>query len=448
MPFFGIIWVTSWVSCLLASGQVILKVPEHLASALPAKVFSLVSNPIELPPPKVFPQQTYSDIQSYPLSVAALHNLTFEFDTGNFSVRHQQVTRALLSSSRLSLDQVQYNVYRLDSKPKRESVSSALTASSSSDWQQTASPVYKTNDETKLYRRLFNMVRNFWSKPQPVEPAKKAPPESVVVISTRSWERVGEKPKFEEGFVKLGFWWYSQLLKARALAAQTDSQGEYFQVWLKGHLIAQLPHQQQATVIAESLKKLFLEPSYLHGNSSDIEPAIMDGLPVVKLGKRLLFKVDRTLARDLENNQKILAIEWANNLRVAMGKAPLELVEAQKRMYNLVETQKTVQGVASWYGPYFHGRITATGETYNQNDFTAAHLSLPFGTYLKVRNLRNGETVIVRINDRGPYIDGRNLDLSREAARSINSENVGIVPYEAVIMKSPIAKPDPDVVTN
>jgi len=448
MPFFGIIGVTSWVSCLLASGQVLLKVPEHLAISLPARVFSLVSNPIELPAPQVFPRQTYSEIQSYPLSVAAVYNLTFEFNTGSFFVRRQQVTRALLPLSHLSLDQMQHTVRRLDSKPKRESVSSALTSSSSSPGQQTASPVYKTNDQTKLYRRLFQMVRNLWSKPQPVKPAKQEPHESVVVISTRSWERVGEKPRFEEGFVKLGFWWYSQLLKARAFAAQTDSQGEHFQVWFKGHLIAQLPHQQQATRIAESLKKLFHDPSYPHENTSDIEPAIMDGLPVVKLGKRSLFKVDRTLARDLESNQKMLAIEWANNLRVAMGKAPLELAEAQKRMYNLVETQKTVQGVASWYGPYFHGRLTATGETYNQNDFTAAHLSLPFGTYLKVRNLRNGETVIVRINDRGPYIDGRNLDLSRGAARSINSENVGIVPYEAVIMKSPLAQPDPDIITN
>jgi rare lipoprotein A len=83
-------------------------------------------------------------------------------------------------------------------------------------------------------------------------------------------------------------------------------------------------------------------------------------------------------------------------------------------MYNLVETPRTFKGRASWYGPTFHGRLTATGETYNQHELTAAHPSLPFDTYLKVRNLKNGNSVIVRINDRGPYVPDRALDLSRE----------------------------------
>jgi rare lipoprotein A len=115
--------------------------------------------------------------------------------------------------------------------------------------------------------------------------------------------------------------------------------------------------------------------------------------------------------------------------------SPLELADAQERMYNLVETSNKVEGRASWYGHYFNGRLTANGEIYNQDELTAAHPSLPFNTYLKVKNLNNGNTVIVRVNDRGPYIPGRNLDLSRQAARSINSEHVGVVPFEATIMK-------------
>ncbi|HBY79249.1 MAG TPA: septal ring lytic transglycosylase RlpA family protein, partial [Cyanobacteria bacterium UBA11148] len=91
-------------------------------------------------------------------------------------------------------------------------------------------------------------------------------------------------------------------------------------------------------------------------------------------------------------------------------------------------------------GPYFHGRMTATGETYNQHELTAAHPTLPFNTYLKVRNLENGHSVIVRINDRGPYVSGRSLDLSLQAARSINSEKMGIVPFEAIIMKPTVAR--------
>jgi len=140
------------------------------------------------------------------------------------------------------------------------------------------------------------------------------------------------------------------------------------------------------------------------------------------------------LAKDLESNQELLAIEWANNLRIVLGQEPLKLIEAQKRMYNLVETPDKVKGVTSWYGGYFHGRTTASGEQYNQHDFTAAHPSLPFDTYLKVKSKKSGDSVIVRINDRGPYIPGRNLDLSLGAARCINSEEIGIVSFDAVIM--------------
>lgn len=83
-------------------------------------------------------------------------------------------------------------------------------------------------------------------------------------------------------------------------------------------------------------------------------------------------------------------------------------------------------GVASWYGSKFHGKLTANGETYNMNDMTAAHRSLPFNTIVKVTNLDNGKSVRVRINDRGPYVDNRIIDLSREAARRIDMENAGV----------------------
>jgi rare lipoprotein A len=74
-------------------------------------------------------------------------------------------------------------------------------------------------------------------------------------------------------------------------------------------------------------------------------------------------------------------------------------------------------GVASWYGPGFQGRRTASGERYDMNDLTAAHPTLPFGTRLKVRNTRTGQSVIVRVNDRGPFAKSRILDLSRAAAK-------------------------------
>jgi rare lipoprotein A len=76
-------------------------------------------------------------------------------------------------------------------------------------------------------------------------------------------------------------------------------------------------------------------------------------------------------------------------------------------------------GVASWYGPGFQGRRTASGERYNMYDLTAAHPTLPFGTRLAVRNVSTGKTVVVRVNDRGPYKKSRILDLSYAAAREV-----------------------------
>jgi rare lipoprotein A len=77
-------------------------------------------------------------------------------------------------------------------------------------------------------------------------------------------------------------------------------------------------------------------------------------------------------------------------------------------------------GVASWYGPGFHGRTTANGEQYNMHDMTAAHKSLKFGTRVKVTNENNGRSVVVRINDRGPYVGSRIIDLSKSAAQAID----------------------------
>ena len=81
---------------------------------------------------------------------------------------------------------------------------------------------------------------------------------------------------------------------------------------------------------------------------------------------------------------------------------------------------------ASWYGPKFHGKYTANGEIYDQMAFTAAHKQLKFGTLLKVTNPRNGRSVIVRINDRGPYIEGRDLDLSKGAAIELGMMRKGV----------------------
>lgn len=83
------------------------------------------------------------------------------------------------------------------------------------------------------------------------------------------------------------------------------------------------------------------------------------------------------------------------------------------------------RGKASWYGPGFHGRRTASGERFDMNDLTAAHRTLPFGTRVRVRNPQNGLEVVVRINDRGPHIRDRIIDLSKAAAAALNLLQAG-----------------------
>ena len=82
---------------------------------------------------------------------------------------------------------------------------------------------------------------------------------------------------------------------------------------------------------------------------------------------------------------------------------------------------------ASWYGPKFHGRITANGELFDQMALTAAHKKLKFGTLLRITNPKNNKSVVVRINDRGPYIAGRQLDLSKAAALELGMIEKGVL---------------------
>jgi len=92
------------------------------------------------------------------------------------------------------------------------------------------------------------------------------------------------------------------------------------------------------------------------------------------------------------------------------------------------------QGYASWYGPGFHNRLTANGEVFDAWEMTAAHLTLPFDTRVKVTNLDNGKHVTVRINDRGPYIHNRIIDLSQGAAEALGMLRHGVVPVQVEVL--------------
>lgn len=121
-----------------------------------------------------------------------------------------------------------------------------------------------------------------------------------------------------------------------------------------------------------------------------------------------------------------------------------------KTYYPLKSAQNFVEtGIASWYGPGFHGKKTSNGERYNQNELTAAHKILPFGTMVQVTNLENGRSTKVRINDRGPFVGSRVIDLSRAAAKSLGMLGKGTAKVRITALQSggkpPLLTPDGDM---
>jgi rare lipoprotein A len=121
---------------------------------------------------------------------------------------------------------------------------------------------------------------------------------------------------------------------------------------------------------------------------------------------------------------------------------PSSYVVFGKRYYVLDSSQGFVQrGIASWYGTKFHGRPTSSGEVYNMHAMTAAHKTLPIPVYVHVKNLDNGRSAVVRVNDRGPFIDGRIIDLSFAAAKKLGVDGPGTANVEISVLKSGESKP-------
>lgn len=103
--------------------------------------------------------------------------------------------------------------------------------------------------------------------------------------------------------------------------------------------------------------------------------------------------------------------------------------------YDDAEVATVMYGKASYYADKFDGRQTSSGETFRNNRLTAAHKSLPFGTLVRVTNLKNNKQVVVRINDRGPYIAGRVIDLSKKAAEEIDMIKNGVVEVKLEVLR-------------
>ena len=269
----------------------------------------------------------------------------------------------------------------------------------------------------------FNRVSRDWNSVLP-----------AVLVVAKGDSSVRSTPEMPSSIAELrtAFWQCSPTQGAESKTQATES--GLYQVWVKGCQIAELPTRESAEALSTRLSEVLRADNL---DLSKLRTVYQGDNPVMMLGNKDVFVITPELSQKLGRNADLIAIEWTNHLRIAVGQPEIELAKAQSELYGLEETQEAISGAASWYGPYFHGRITATGEVYNQFDLTAASRTLPFDTYVKVTNKKNGKQVIVRINDRGPYVDEnlRILDLSYRAATCLGSDESGVVPIDAVILK-------------
>lgn len=172
---------------------------------------------------------------------------------------------------------------------------------------------------------------------------------------------------------------------------------------------------------------------------------------LIKVNGEELVEINaETRLPDQTNDLGQDALQATNRLRRLLGNAPplrevsgkpapppkrqQKIARPKPQQIALGPIRIRLSGMASWYGPGFHGNRSASGERYNQNALTAAHRSLPFGTKVRVTNIRNGRSVVVRINDRGPHIRGRIIDLSAAAARMVGVMQSGVAPVRVDVL--------------
>ncbi|MBW4583379.1 MAG: septal ring lytic transglycosylase RlpA family protein [Tildeniella nuda ZEHNDER 1965/U140] len=160
---------------------------------------------------------------------------------------------------------------------------------------------------------------------------------------------------------------------------------------------------------------------------------------IIKANKTLIAVVDAgTVLSGSTRNLETDALQATNRLRRLLGNAsPLSSVSGKPNGWSQAAVgsiRQRLSGLASWYGPGFHGNPSASGERFNQNAMTAAHRTLPFGTQVRVTNVDNGQSVVVRINDRGPFSGDRVIDLSTAAARVLGLVQSGVAPVRLDVL--------------
>jgi rare lipoprotein A len=194
--------------------------------------------------------------------------------------------------------------------------------------------------------------------------------------------------------------------------------------------------EQRAEQFATKLRQVLNDDKFdanklLPGKDGDSATAKIDGVTVLKFDNQ-----------DGDKNKNVLeqGYKSVNSIRNALGAAPLP--QTYLKLAELVGHDNPsakgnggcFSGHASWYGGKFHGRKTSDGHRYDQDGLTAAHRSLPFGTKLLVMNRRNGQSCVVQVNDRGPFVGDRVIDLSRGAARQLNMLGSGVAVVDCLVL--------------
>lgn len=206
-------------------------------------------------------------------------------------------------------------------------------------------------------------------------------------------------------------------------------------VWRATAVAAKLNQLSQEQVDASKITVKWQAGSDSKSQSSESYLIAADGQQLVEINTANRLP-------EQTNNLSEEALQVTNRLRRLLGNAPPVSEIEGKPKPAAKPTQQVASakgssrrsGMASWYGPGFHGNRTANGEIYNQNALTAAHRSLPFGTKVRVTHTKTGRSVVVRINDRGPFVGGRVIDLSAAAARMVGVMRSGVAPVQLEIL--------------
>lgn len=203
----------------------------------------------------------------------------------------------------------------------------------------------------------------------------------------------------------------------------------------KGDL-AGLSADQRAETFSVHLKQLVSDDKFdvsklVPSHDGDVASAKVDGVTILKFD-----------GIETEAGKSVLdqSCKTVNSIRTALGAQILpanflKLAELTGKDSIAVKTKgASFSGHASWYGGKFHGRKTSDGSRYNQDGLTAAHRSLPFGTKLLVMNRRTGQSCVVQVNDRGPFVGDRIIDLSRGAAKQLDMLGSGVATVDCLVL--------------